>query len=270
MWPIVVSRVRPMISPRAYGIPVRCAEPTKAGTSTRRPSRARSPASRSTSGDAGDGFQAVAHPLHGGAGDEYGAFEAVGGLARRPSSPPSSAAHASSDTAVGPRIEQQEAAGAVGVLGRTRLEAGLSEERRLLIAGHSGDGDPSAEQATRRSRRRPRSTPGLPDSIARGTSSARSSSSSHDERVDVEEQRPAGVARIGDVQAAAGETPDQERVHRAEEHVAALGARAQARHGVEQVLQLRAGEIRIKHEPGALAEQLLEALRLERLADRRR
>ena len=44
----------------------------------------------------------------------------------------------------------------------------------------------------------------------------------------------------------AGQPPDEERIDGAEQHVAALGALAQAGHRVEQVLDLRAGEIRIE------------------------
>ncbi len=36
-------------------------------------------------------------------------------------------------------VEQQEAAGAVGVLGEPRFETGLAEEGRLLIAGDARD-----------------------------------------------------------------------------------------------------------------------------------
>ena len=50
------------------------------------------------------------------------------------------------------------------------------------------------------------------------------------QRVDVEQQRAAGVADVGDVHAAAGEPPDEERVDGAEQHLAAL-ARARAGRG---------------------------------------
>ena len=42
---------------------------------------------------------------------------------------------------LGAGVEQHEAAGAVGVLGFAGAEAGLAEERRLLVAQVAGDGD---------------------------------------------------------------------------------------------------------------------------------
>ena len=51
-------------------------------------------------------------------------------------------------------------------------------------------------------------------------------------------------------QLAAGQPPDQERVDRAEQDLAARGARAQAVVRVEQVLDLRAGEIGIDDQAG--------------------
>ncbi len=89
------------------------------------------------------------------------------------------------------------------------------------------------------------------------------------ERVDVEEQRATGVAHVGDVRAAAGEPPDQERVDRAEEHIAPLGPGAQAGDRVEHVFELGAGEVWIEHQPGFLPEHRLETSGLQRLADRR-
>ena len=43
-------------------------------------------------------------------------------------------------------VQQHEAAGAVGVLGAARLEAGLAERGRLLVARVAGDGNRPAEQ----------------------------------------------------------------------------------------------------------------------------
>jgi hypothetical protein len=43
-------------------------------------------------------------------------------------------------------VHQHEAAGAVGVLGQPGLEAGLAEQRALLVAGDAGDRDRRAEQ----------------------------------------------------------------------------------------------------------------------------
>ena len=50
---------------------------------------------------------------------------------------------------------------------------------------------------------------------------------------------------------AAGQAPDQKRIDGAEQHLAALGAIAQTGHRVEQVFQLRAGEVRVEHQARA-------------------
>ena len=87
--------------------------------------------------------------------------------------------------------------------------------------------------------------------------------------VDVEQQRAAGVADVGDVLLAAGQPPDQEAVHGAEQDLAAGGAGAQAIERVEQVLDLGAGEIRVDHQAGLLAECRLVPVGLQAVADRR-
>jgi hypothetical protein len=87
--------------------------------------------------------------------------------------------------------------------------------------------------------------------------------------VDVEHQRAAGVAGVGDVPLAAGEPPDEEGVHGAEEHVAPLRAGAQPRDGVEQVLDLGAREIGVEDEARPRAEQVLVPFALQLVAQRR-
>ncbi len=47
-------------------------------------------------------------------------------------------------------VEQRETAGAIGVLGKARLEARLSYQRRLLIASDTGDRDRRPEMFRRR------------------------------------------------------------------------------------------------------------------------
>ena len=108
-----------------------------------------------------DRLQAIAQPLHRRAGDEHRPFERVGDLAadlpRHRRQQPLLRRHR-----LGAGVEQHEAAGAVGVLRRARLEAGLAEERRLLIAGIAGDGNRPRRTAPDRSGRRPRSTTAPP------------------------------------------------------------------------------------------------------------
>ena len=88
-------------------------------------------------GGALDDAEAVAQPLHRGAAHEHAAFERV--LAgRRGARPPSSAGGGARPAACVAGVHQHEAAGAVGVLGHARREAGLAEQRRLLVAGDAG------------------------------------------------------------------------------------------------------------------------------------
>ena len=89
------------------------------------------------------------------------------------------------------------------------------------------------------------------------------------QRVHVENQRPAGVAHVGHVPPAAGQPPDQERVHGAEQDFAAFGPRPQAVDLIQQVLDLGAGEIGVDHQSGLVAEHRFEAVGLQPLANLR-
>ena len=125
---------------------------------------------------------------------------------------------------------------------RTSPPAGRRRARR------SGSG---GRRAPARSRRR-RPTSGAPRAAPRpARRRASSSSSSQREPVDVEQQRPARVRDVRRVDRArrggpAGQPPEQERVDRAERELAALGTGASAGHGVEDVRDLRAAEVRVQ------------------------
>ena len=75
------------------------------------------------------------------------------------------------------------------------------------------------------------------------------------ERVDVEDQRAAGVAVVGDVPPAAGQPPDEPAIDGAEQDLAGFGPPSQAAGRVEQVLDLRAGEIGVEHQAGLVAKR---------------
>jgi hypothetical protein len=79
--------------------------------------------------------------LHDGAADEHGAFEGV--LRLRPDQLPRRRRQqvVVGRHRLGAGIKQQEAAGAVGVLGHARRVAGLAKQRGLLVARVAGDGD---------------------------------------------------------------------------------------------------------------------------------
>ena len=85
--------------------------------------------------------------------------------------------------------------------------------------------------------------------------------------VDVEEQRARGIGGVGDVDAAAGQPPDQIRIDRAEAQIAAHRFRAGAFHVIEQPGELGAGEIGIEQEAARGGDLRLAAGGAERRAE---
>ena len=88
--------------------------------------------------------------------------------------------------------------------------------------------------------------------------------------VDIEYQRARGIGGVGRVHPAAGQPPQQIRIHRAEQQFAAFGAGARARHMIENPCHLGAGEIRIDDQSGARGDLRFVTLCLELRADVRR
>src|SRR5206468_561850 len=160
----------------------------------------------------------------------------------------------------------QEAAGAVGVLRLAGLEASLAEERGLLVADSGSDRQRAAEQRCFRFAEHAARWHDLRQHGARDVEQAKKFIVPI-AGAQVEEQRAAGVARVGGMDAAAGEAPDEECVDGAEEDLALGGASAQARLRIEQMFDLGAGEIGIEQQAGALAEERLVAVLLQALAD---
>ena len=87
--------------------------------------------------------------------------------------------------------------------------------------------------------------------------------------VDVVEQGAAGVARIGAVQRAAAQIPQQPRIDRPEGEFARFGPGADARHVIQQPRDFRAGEIGIRDQPGFRADRPVEPVRADHVAHRR-
>ena len=81
---------------------------------------------------------------------------------------------------------------------------------------------------------------------------------------DVEQQRARGIGRVGGVQLAAGQPPQQEAVDGAERELALLGRGARAVDVVEQPGDFRRREIRIEQQTGARRNQRLMALLAQR------
>ena len=165
----------------------------------------------------------------------------------------------------GTEVHEHERAGAVRVLGHAGLEARLAEQRRLLITGDAAHGhvEPGGGRGCRH-----------PEAPATGSDLGETRAWYAEERaqlvgpavrVDVVQERAAGVRRVGRVHAAvgpAGEAPEDPAVDGAEREVrsavdAALG---------EQPLQLGGGEVGVEDEPGPLADEGLDSLGPELVA----
>ena len=163
------------------------------------------------------------------------------------------------------RVHQQEAAGAVGVLHRSRLHTHLAEERRLLVAGDARDGYLVCEDGGRG---------------ARHLSAARHHLRHHRLRdveelqqvfvpfqgVDVEEHRPRGVGHVGDMHVMACQARHQPAVDRAEAQLPLLGATPGPCHVVEDPFDFRGAEVGVDHEPRLLLYHPAVALLAEAVA----
>ena len=84
--------------------------------------------------------------------------------------------------------------------------------------------------------------------------------------MDVEHHRPAGVGVVGHVDLAAGQLPDEPRLHRAEQQVTALGTRTHAGHVVQDPLELCGREVGVDDQPGLLPDQVGQAAGLQLIA----
>ncbi|OPZ05782.1 MAG: hypothetical protein BWZ09_00882 [Alphaproteobacteria bacterium ADurb.BinA305] len=162
-------------------------------------------------------------------------------------------------------VHEQEAAGAVGVLRHARGEAGLAEGRRLLVAADAGDRDRGTEQRRIGLAAHPAARHHARQQHGRDAE-ALEQHRIPVQRVEVEEQRARGVARIGQVQPAAAQMPQQPAVDGAEGELAALGAHARIGDVVEQPGELGGGEIGIELQPGARAHVLCAARGAQALA----
>ena len=183
-------------------------------------------------GGLADEPEPVTQPLDRGAGDEDRAFHRVGRLS-------ADAVSGRRQQAVPRRdrrragVEQQEAARAVSGLRHAGLEAGLAEERRLLVAGDAGDRDPGAEE--NRLRRAEDAAAVADFRQHRARHAGRAAAARRPSRRGG--CRTAACARHWSRRSRgppAGQPPEQEAVDRAEGERAALGARPRAGHVVEQ------------------------------------
>ena len=147
-----------------------------------------------------------------------------------------------------PVLQQQEGAGAVGLLPFPAPPAPLAEQRRLLIAGHAGNRNRPSEQVGRGraevARRRPHLRQHGHGHAEQGAQLLAPAS-----LADVVEHGARRVRRLRGVHGAAGEPPDEPAVHCSRAQLAALRALGQPLR--QQPLELGGREVRIDDEPGA-------------------
>jgi hypothetical protein len=194
-----------------------------------------------------DDAEPVAQPLDRGPGDEDRRLERVVGVFAQPPGDRGQEAFGGLG-GLRPRVEQDEASGAVGALRHPGAVAGLPEERRLLVARDAGDRDVAAELGRRAIgfgrardlRQRPWVDSEQPAEVG-----------VPGEAVDVEQHGARGVREVGHVPP--GELEDEPRVDRPE-----YGA-ARLRHVLQQPLDLRRGEVGIDDEPRPRANERLVA-----------
>src|SRR5262249_16366906 len=217
---------------------------------------------------AADEAEPVAEPLHDGSAHEDRSLQAVGDLA---GDLPSHGREQAVPRGDGPpaRVHEEKAAGAVRVLGRAGRETRLAERRGLLVAGNARDRYRRAEDLLGRR------AVGLGRAADFREDGARNAEDPEElvvplERVDVEEEGPAGVGRIGRVDAPAAQPPQHKGIPGAEGRPARLRAASQPGLRLEQVRDLRPGEVGIEDEAGFRAESLLVTVALQTLADRSR
>ena len=200
-------------------------------------------------------MQAVAQPLHGGAGDEDAALQRIGALALEligdGGEQPIARMHGD---AAG--IEDGEAARAVGRLDHAGLDAGLAHRRRLLVARHAEHRHRCAQHVGRRDAKLAGAIDDLGKHLQR-----------HAQKLghvgvpgalaDIEQQRAAGIGGVARMHLAAGQPPQQEALDRARRQRALVGGGAAARHVLQDPGDLGAGEIGIEQQAGLVRHHLL-------------
>jgi len=218
-----------------------------------------------------DEAEAIAQPLDRGPRDGDGPLQRIGAGAIV-----QAIGHRGEQPAVGGHdlgagVHQQEGAGAIGVLGLPGEKAGLAHQGALLVAQAAAHGNGVAKELGGRA--------AVGAAIAGGTDLGQHLPRDAQDaeqlliplaRGDVHQERARGVSHVRHVHAsvrATGEVPDQPGIDGPKEGIAALGIGAQPRHMVQQPLDLGPGKVDRDQEPGPLANQILQPIALQLLAD---
>ena len=252
-----MCRVSPQITPLSVGAPPRSEEPGKRGNDHRAPGILDLESQRFDVGRGLSEPQLVPKPLHERTGDRHRPLEGIVHALR---------------IAVGDRgeqtglrrndllagVHQQEGARAVGALRFARTAPQLTQQRRLLVADHPGDGHRASE--------RPVSGSPSPGFRVRGGSDlgkhpARNGECFEQllapaELPEVHHEGPAGVGGVRPVHGSSGQLPHQPGLHRAEYGASRAGPVPETFLVVEEPAQLRPREVGRGGEPGQLPEAL--------------
>ncbi len=219
----------------------------------------------------GDDPELVAQPLHGAARDGDRALERVHrvGVAQLVCHGSDEPVLAADDLGAG--VEQEEVAGAVGVLGLAGLEADLADGCRVLVAEHAGDRNVGQALLGR--------GPAVCRGVAGGTDAGEHRAGDTEQAEElvvpvegrqVHQHRSARIRHVGGVHATvgpSGEVPHDPRVGGPEERVSAFGRGAQAVDVLEQPLQLAAREVGGGGQAGLVPDDLAAAVAVQRRGD---
>ena len=208
-----------------------------------------------------DQLDTVTQPLHRRARDEDTALHRVGDLAIKAIADRGQQTVLRTHRLIASVLDH-ETASTVGALDHARLEAGLADQGRLLVTGHAQHRNAGAEQHA------------VGVTELGGTIEHLGQQAGRDLEqleqlfvpllgMDVEHQRARGVAGVGAVHLAIGQTPQQEAVDGTEAQLTALGPLTSARHVMQNPAQLGGGEIRIDQQAGLGRDLRLVALLLE-------
>ena len=255
-----MPRVRPRIVPARVGVPVRGAEPGEGRHEHHAVGGVHGGGDRLALGGRPDDLQPVAQPLDGRAGHEDRTLERVGQLAVRgaPRRRGQQAGVRALERRAG--VGEDERTRAVGALGVAGVEAGLPEERRLLVAGEARD-----RQLEPGERRRVggRDLAPVGDQVGQGVAGYAEEAAQLVGPVagrQVHQQGPRGVGDVGDVPGAAGHPGDEVGVDGADGVAPGLDERPRVRLVLGEPGQLGAGEVGVEPQPGQLGDPLLVAL----------
>ena len=210
----------------------------------------------------GDQTQSIPEPLHDRSTDKHRPFQAIGHFpVETPTNRRQQASLGSHRLASG--VHQEKTSRAVRVLGLPGRKTGLAKCCRLLISGHPGQGNRRTQQIRI----------DLADHARRFHHLGQHRSwHTHDlqqflvplQRMNVQQQGSTGVADVGDMTTAPGQTPGQERINRAEQNLATFSARPKPLDFVQQMGDLGSRKIRVQHQPGLVTNHALVARLFER------